>query len=115
MKYASQKDMDKKINEILEKKHAINSPGWVGYDRLKYFRMREVENSNCQKGILVVYDYGTRLFTFDDISESDVSLRFWMEDEPFKSVKSDFYYINHKGLEIRKLRLETLDKMLKAA
>lgn len=106
MKFASQKDMDKKINDILEKKHAINF-GWIDYDRLKYFRMRETENSNCQKGILVVDDYGTHLFTFDDISKSndDVPPRLWRR---FISVKSDFYYINHKGLEIRKLRVKTL-------
>ena len=110
MKFASQKDMDKKINDILEKKHAINSYGWADYDRLKYFRMREAENSNCQKGILVVDSYETYLYTFDDISKIDVSsLRRY---RAFMSFTNDFYYINHKGLEIRKLRVETLIHML---
>lgn len=69
-KYGNLKEMDKRIEQLIEKKVVAYQSDWTDYDKPKYERLKESKDKNDRIFVLIVRKYGTWLVTLNEIKTS---------------------------------------------
>lgn len=100
MKYATQKEMDNRIERIVKKRVKHWYTDWKNYDRPLYMKLKGSTNRKEKEMILIARECGTYLYTFADFESYPFSrtiYEYYMDYE-----NTDYYYINLITMEVSK-------------
>ena len=97
MKYASEMDMDNRIERIVKAKVKHYYTDWKNYDRPKYMKLKGTKE---RKMILVVRTCGTYLYSIDELKEYDFAKTVYEYYIDYES--ADYYYIDLDTREVVK-------------
>lgn len=115
MKYNTIRDLDNRIERIIDSTVKHYYTDWKNYDRPKYMSLKGSEKKEDKKMILIARECGTYLLTLDHISKSEGASAIF--DYYCTQEAATYYYINLATLTIIKLDRPELFKkdLLKAA
>lgn len=95
MRYASEIEMDNKIERIVKAKVKYYYTDWKNYDRPKYMG---IKGSKARQMILIVRTCGTYLFTTEELKDYDFAKTVYEYYMDYES--ADYYYIDLDKREV---------------
>lgn len=114
MKYQDINALDQRIEKIIAATVKHYYTDWKNYDRPKYMKCKGSEDRADKELILIARTCGTYLVKVADIEAGDdwanTLIEYYHTQE-----KADYYYINLKTLEVKKIQPETIKKGIKKA
>ena len=109
MKYNDINLLDSRIEKIISSTVKHYYTDWKNYDRPKYMKFKGSSSQADKELILIARTCGTYLVKIADIKAgndwANTLIEYYSKQEP-----ADFYYINLRTLEVKRIQPETIKK-----
>lgn len=107
MKYSNINELDKRVEKIIDSTVKHYYTDWKHYDRPKYMKFKGSTDKADKEIILIARKCGTYLVRTADIKAgndwANTLIDYYSKQEP-----ADFYYINLRTFEAKKIQPETI-------
>ena len=105
MKYNTIRDLDNRIERIIDSTVKHYYTDWKNYDRPKYMGLKGSDKKEDKKMILIARNCGTYLLTLNAIENNRSAAAIY--EYYFMYETGNYYFIDLNNLELKKINPET--------